>query len=257
MELLIPKEWSTIKKLLAEFLARGGGANLIRKTETGNPATFETNIVRMLQSIQIPLSYSQAGSGDPAPDNVREITGVTSVTVSASGEDTSDPETYVVTLDDAVYGGKLDAAKGVLTLSMMGVTFDGTQAWESGTKSGGYARFHKLMPNMAYGSGRSDVVACNWMNPAENGATLTASTPPETITGNRPNPRIYLKTAVADTVTAFRDYLSEHPLQVVYKLAEPVVLKVDPVKIPTISGVNNVWTDTTGDNTIKYLYKNS
>ena len=258
MHLLVNKDWSTLKKLLFEFLARGGGQKLTLKTATGNPATFETNIERVIQSFRIPFTFVQEGSGTPGLDNVRPITGLTGLTISASGEDTDDPDTYAVSFGTeagTVYGGTVDAAKGILTIDTAFDTFDETRSWSKGTNSGGYARYYRYMPQMAYGADRQDILGCNWMNPAPNGATAQAATPPETITANRPSAQIYLKTSVADTVDEFKEYLKDHPLQVVYRLANPIVYKINTVPIRTLIGENNVWTDTGSDNTIKYLYQ--
>ena len=46
------------------------------------------------------------------------------------------------------------------------------------------------------------------------------------------------------TVEAWREYLSEHPIQVCYKLATPVLLAtLSPQEITTLLGTNTIWSD--------------
>lgn len=89
------EDFLTTEDLL--FLAGASGGNLNEYTATGNPLTFTTNIAKPLKSLLIPWTPTQAGSGDPSPENVRSISGITGLTVSHSGADTSNPTTYPVT----------------------------------------------------------------------------------------------------------------------------------------------------------------
>lgn len=89
------EDFLTTEDLL--FLAGASGGNLNEYTATGNPATFSTNVAKPLKSFLIPWTPTQAGSGDPSPENVRSISGITGLTVSHSGADTSNPTTYPVT----------------------------------------------------------------------------------------------------------------------------------------------------------------
>ena len=54
--------------------------NLAEYTVTGNPVSFTTQIAKPVKSITIPLSYTQEGTDDPSPSNVRPISGVSSFT---------------------------------------------------------------------------------------------------------------------------------------------------------------------------------
>ena len=55
--LYINKDWSTLKKLIA-IKAAGGGAPLVEYTATGNPATFETNVIAPMELL-IPFAPLQ------------------------------------------------------------------------------------------------------------------------------------------------------------------------------------------------------
>lgn len=65
-----------LRQLLFLKAAIGSGSTqLIERTATGNPVSFSTNVQKSLTQLTIPLAYSQGGSGDPSPSNVRPIKG--------------------------------------------------------------------------------------------------------------------------------------------------------------------------------------
>lgn len=61
---------------------------------SGPVASFETNIVAPLRKLLVNMLPNQAGSGDPAPDNIRPISGRDSVTVTRAGKNLIDPELF-------------------------------------------------------------------------------------------------------------------------------------------------------------------
>ena len=63
----------------------GAGIPVITATATGNPLTFETDLARPLESLAIPFTPIQAGSGDPSPTNIRPISGWTGTTIYDGG----------------------------------------------------------------------------------------------------------------------------------------------------------------------------
>jgi len=52
------------------------------------------------------------------------------------------------------------------------------------------------------------------------------------------------------TAEAYRAYLAQHPLQVVYSIA-PIEYQLTPQEIDTLLGTNNIWSST-GDTTVEY-----
>ena len=64
-----------------------GGISTQEATATGNPATFETTLVRPLTLCKAEFAPVQEGTGDPSPDNVRHISGWNGLTVYHSGVD--------------------------------------------------------------------------------------------------------------------------------------------------------------------------
>ena len=86
-----------LRELLFLKAMKGGGGGYVKATATGNPLTFNTDVAKPLKSLLIPWTPTQSGSGDPSPENVRPISGVSGLTVYHSGADTSNPDTITVT----------------------------------------------------------------------------------------------------------------------------------------------------------------
>lgn len=62
-------------------------------TITGNPVSF-TAKAAPLRKLEVAFSPVQEGSGDPSPDNVRPISGWSSLTVEQRGKNLLDPDTF-------------------------------------------------------------------------------------------------------------------------------------------------------------------
>lgn len=60
------------------LLKKAKNYKLVEDTVTGNPVAFNTNVVKPLNSVVVPLTYSQEGTGDPSPTNIRTISGANS-----------------------------------------------------------------------------------------------------------------------------------------------------------------------------------
>lgn len=81
---MIRQDWSTLKKLM--FMKAAAGGSVIEDTATGNPLTFNTNVAKPLRSLLIPFTPVQSGTGDPSPDNVRPVVGITGLTAWRTGK---------------------------------------------------------------------------------------------------------------------------------------------------------------------------
>ena len=96
---------------------------VIYRTASGNPATFSDGYAANLEELVVTLTPTQSGSGDPSPTNVRAISGVSSVSVTRSGENGANSLTVTVPLVDSnsdpltVYGGTLNVTTGELAVT--------------------------------------------------------------------------------------------------------------------------------------------
>lgn len=59
---------------------------VLDRTASGNPATFSDAKAANVKALSVTITPTQSGSGDPSPDNVRPITGVSSVTATRTGK---------------------------------------------------------------------------------------------------------------------------------------------------------------------------
>lgn len=65
------------------------------ETAEGNPLSFQTNLAKPLKSLVIPFSPVQEGTGDPSPQNKRNIIGWNGTTVNRTGKNIVPSEGYV------------------------------------------------------------------------------------------------------------------------------------------------------------------
>lgn len=218
-------------------------------TETGNPATFTTDVRKALTGLVIPFTPTQAGTGDPSPTNVRPISGLESVEIKISGHDTSTPHTFSVSFPDGVvYGGELDAVNGTLKIEWASITYTGAESESWNVEND--LNFYIMTPNGFPRNTTSEKLICNM---AKSDASLLDGTCKITSSGNF---NIRIGTIIKiKTVSAFKEWLAENPVQIVCRITSPQTVQVDPVTIKTLIGENNVWSETNGVNTVKYLKK--
>ena len=249
----------TTEELL--FLAGASGGGGVEHTIINNPATFTTDMAKPLRGLLIPFMPKQSGSGDPSPDNIRPITGWTGLNIYRSGEDTSDPLTIPVswqTEAGEVYCGTLDALTGVMTVTHKMQTITGNEGFVFNVyKASVYVDAHIFSDSVP---GATLAGYCSMVKTGENGAIANALYKAYNNRG--------LQFANCDTYWGLAEvssnamnaqlrewYEAGTPLQVVYELATPQTVQLDPVTLSTLIGENVLWTDTNGDNTIVYLKK--
>lgn len=208
-----------------------------------------------MRSVLCAINPVQSGSGEPAPDNVRPISGFTGLTLSHSGADTGVPNTLAVSwLPSAgtVYGGTLDLVSGLLTVTMASVDL-GTLAWTSATT--GTADVYRMRSTGINASVRrpagstdaADVICSSFK-------TVTASetyrlTQGVAVDGNG-NIQVYDEEYnTASDAAAFKTAMAG--VQLVYELAAPQTCQLAPREVDSLLGVNNLWCDT-GELRIEY-----
>ena len=230
-------------------------------TATGNPATFLTNIAKPLAGLLIPFSPVQTGTGDPAPDNVRPITGWTGLNIYHSGEDTSNPDTIPVswqTEAGTVYGGMLDALTGVLTVTHYLFTIDKTTYFVFGQ---GFNSNYRAVYYLPENGKIQQFSNCNMFRfRAYNNAAMYYPDKGKISAYPADSETDRAVFGLPDGITnenEWRSYIETNGnIQIAYELAEPFTVQLDPATLSTLIGENVVWTDTNGTNTIKYLKMN-
>ena len=224
-----------LKKLMFLKAAIGGSEVFVEKTATGNPVSFTTQIAKRVKSITVPLSYTQAGSGDPSPSNVRPITGVSSFTFTHNN---SSIDVVFPAEPGTVYGGSLDLVSGVLTLThQILVTTWGEGASPSVLTNNEKRSFEFSSACVAAGStatGKCNIATWRW----DFGDTVH-------FYNHQMYSYVFLPIETSDSTE----------IQIVGKLAEPITVQLDPHSIKAIKGTNTFSTDIAGDLTVKYYDK--
>ena len=241
------EDFLTTEDLL--FLAGASGANGVEDTATGNPVTFLTDLAKPLKSLVANFLPIQSGTGDPSPTNIRPITGWTGLDVM-HGADQTDYDTYPVTwtTHGTIYGGYVDLVTGEVWKTQEQVIAVGSQS-ESWGKNTVNNRF-SINPNSLGGSPakKSGSLRANYLKNSTGGEWVGWI-------GSTGNILLFPSNDI-DTMEEFKEYLSEHNLQIVYELAEPVLIAtLSPQQINALKGNNTVWSDANGDCEVTYLKK--
>ena len=212
----------------------------IVESKTGNPIVLPPH--KGITSLNISFSPQQAGSGDPSPENVRSISGWDSVKVTVSNE--SESHDYDIALPETIYGGTVDAVTGVGSKTWEFMEFDGTENWGLYPNPNDTVKTFYLNIEIE--------LYTNYINALCDRARFISATwskkEPWTISANSVNSVFYItvQNDVANTVKEWKSYLATQasagtPVQLAYKLATPEPFKVNPISIPSLSGINTIY----------------
>jgi hypothetical protein len=196
----------------------------------------------------------QAGTGDPSPSNPRPISGHSSVTVSHSGEDTSDATTYTRAFLDSnddpitVYGGTLDLITGEGTITHAVVDM-GELTW-SKTSTLQHTLFFAFITDKKYNN--SNMLCDHYDNKGiATGNTFLNNLPDNSICSSTTN-SIYVRDDRFANMTPEEMTEAIAGTKLVYELETPVDdFYCEPLILETLKGANNIWADT-GDTAIDY-----
>lgn len=228
---------------------------IIVKTAEGDIASFYTSLARPLQSAKFAI---KATGGNGTPSSPIAINGFTGITVKHSGSDTSDYTSYPIswqTEAGTVYGGEIDITSGKLIVNYTLANLSDL-SWENAEQSGKTIFFARVddkintVDNLAY----CEIFASATTSGTSlaNAASLLTNDFMICTSKNTVNPRIYVR-ADGYTSTQFANAILGY--KVAYQLATPVSIQLTPEEITAFIGTNNIWGDTNGNATIKYLGK--
>lgn len=170
---------------------------------------------------------AQGGSGDPSPDNIRPILINNTVQVG---------QTNTLTLPETVYGGEVDAVTGDGNNNTKIITLDGNEL-----KFRLYNNlFYNLPPQSAPGISAQAKVCCSHFDAKFFGTNANYEF-------------CFLSKSAIDGLFASADDLNAYlaaqyaagtPVQIAYKLAEPVPFTATGAQaLPALAGMNTVLTD--------------
>lgn len=214
----------------------------IEETETGeNSVSFDTDYTEDLVKLDVGLAATQSGTGDPAPDNVRPISGYSNMGLTVNGQNVS------IALGQTVYDGVLDVISGVLKITHVKANTTSSNASNySGLSSNGVRFTSALNGNYRFAN-----AICNMAKIAK-----TTSYTQGIMAVGIDNNQVYWFSIIdvlglAD-LQAFKDWLDLHPVEVIYELATPITVSLTPEQITTIKGLNTISTNTNGEITVTY-----
>lgn len=185
--------------------------------------------------VQVEITSTQEGTGDPSPENVRPIVGWDAVNIHQSNGDQD--KTYTVQLGQTIYGGELDAVSGEGQETWKTLTLDGTEDWRYENDS--YFVGHNILNNLPTAIDGKCSHFIYSFNFAGNCIFCTGNL---IYTGRE-------LTSKYTDVAAWKAYLAAQnaagtPVTISYKLATPTAFQATGAQsIPALPGTNTVYTD--------------
>lgn len=227
--------------------------------ESGNPVVCYP-VAGYALGCKVSWEPTQEGSGDPSLDNVRPIKGRDSVTVERCGENLANINQITLALPSTIYGGEVDAATGEGQQVWKSVTLDGTECWYTwgvNTNSATVTGFYTYDINdYSVDGDDNDKLICSAMQHTaadiwggrDTGISFAAGDSRYLIycvTTDTLSDATDDKKAIASFKTILADlYAAGTPVQIAYKLAEPVPFTAAGAQpIPALAGANTVLTD--------------
>lgn len=186
----------------------------------------------------------QEGSGDPAPDNVRAISGWSAATVKDKDGENVEQWSVTINLGQTVYGGSLNVTTGVLTLDRMGVDLGGlTWTYRSDVLTFNSSDVNNINTSEDF----IGIIAPIYKTVSSS--TLFVNMNDYEIKRNAYNQTLAIKDSRYTDTTTFKTAMSG--VMIVYELATPQTIQLTPTQVNTIYGDNNIFADT-GDVDVTY-----
>ena len=225
-------------------------APVITDTVLGAVANFPDGAAGYpLKHLIIEIDYSQGGSGDASPDNVRPILGMLGTSIMTSGADTSNPETTSIswqTEAGTVYKGTLDIATGEMIINWKMVTYKGSTSdpisWSSMNQR------MEATASDAYTNGSMRQTVISDMGTFDDSGTGEGVVYIDNTAGGT---LYYYPPSTVTDLASLKTWLSSNNLHCLYKLATPERITVTPTEFKTLLGENNIWA-ASGDVMVEY-----
>lgn len=184
------------------------------------------------------INAIQEGSGDPAPDNIRPISGRDSITITANSVD------YDISLGDTIYGGILDVTTGVLTVTWKSA--DLSELGYTKTQSGLFLTISlaSSIKKADSGSVASPYIKSSHFK-AIDSQSITGpqgSTPSSNgVMAENTSGHLYFNYTDVTTVDDFKAAMQS--VNFIYELATPITVQLTPTQIYQIIGSNSISSD--------------
>ena len=215
-------------------------------TASGSVASFDTDMTENLIEVVCDIQYSQA-SGTPTPQDEKPITTYTSLNLSHSGADTSNPTVYNIPFGQTVAKGTLNVTTGVLRVTWGAVDL-GSLSWSRYNPDDTnipvfYSNVSGLKPSTP--NARCDIYSVlPYFQPLNNRTDKTLTIHPSIS-------YIYIADTDYTSATDFKNSVNGHTF--IYELETPQEIQLSATQITALLNDNNIWCDTNGDTEVKFL----
>ncbi len=254
--------FAQVEKIGGKTVARNAGELVSAKVEdvkvgfpeqSGSTVTISDGIDGHALDINASWTPTQAGSGDPSPENIRPISGRNKITLTRTAG--SDTQTAMLSLPETIYGGNVDQdGNGMKEWALL--TLDGTESWQIGGIASDKSDWFYQSPRI------TDAI-----NAApDKGNQYSSHYPFSTVANNTTGQgvaivwgtiRVRWGDTIPDNADAWKSFLTAQyaagtPVTIAYKLASPTTFTAAGAKTFTAkSGVNNI-TSNADSITVKY-----
>ena len=192
-------------------------------------------------SVVVSFPPIQSGSGDPAPNNKRDFTGHSGITLEvADSFDSESPEEFEWTFPSTIYAGTVNA-KGELYVT--GVIWKPTAPDAMGSLSGGKYRAKFNTPQTIKVSDTAVPLPglyCNMYPTISANGTYTKKTG---ISSGGNNTSVYIYDPDLQTQAEWETFIQNNELQIVIPLASPTKYTVESMDVRTLLGNTCFWAD--------------
>ena len=155
--------------------------------------------------------------------------------------------------EGTVYGGYVDLVTGVLTVTMVARTYDGTEENWSNQSTNVTTRAIGWDAVRGAKIGDNRIIACNRLKPSNLNQD---EAPINGILNTTQTRNIRLRVSQdAISFEDFRAFLQENPVTVVCPLDTPREIQLTPQQITALVGNNTIWSDANGEMAAIYFKK--
>lgn len=210
--------------------------------------TFEANLELPLKALSVSMEPIQEGSGDPSPENIRPISGRSTVNIWREATyDTSAEPILTIPLGQTVYGGTVDVTTGEMVVNRAMVDL-GTLEWREIEPFIYRTVISNILPAVSppYENRQRGAVCSTYAPDNQYSVSSTAMTDKRWL---RIEKEFFIRDTSYADVTAFKTAMNG--VQLVYELAQPITITLTPEQLTTVLGQNNVWSDG-GDVSLTY-----
>jgi predicted phage tail component-like protein len=159
-----------------------------------------------------------------------------------------------VDLGQTVYGGSLNVTTGELTINTLYKMYNGSENWQVTGAMSYKTRIAlaEVLDNVVYPTSTGEALDCICNMFVKRSANDTYNL----VNGisYTPNSGLRIYSSAYDTtdINLWKSFLANNPLQVVYKLVTPTTVQLTPTQVNNLLGLNQLYTDTNGDITVKH-----